>query len=486
MDSERVRMILQGVRDRAEASIGREERDALITQGLLNPIDAATRDRWVAAVASLPSLRDRVRELGRIALATPGPTAPPELRQSVAALEELTRQKSSLESLVWNPPTQEYLLSTLAGRTVLEDLTVWRTRLTGRAFADFVQEMDQYRSGLFQTTARASQVYRGLLFDEQTRWDEEVPSELLLTNVDLRFASMILAKRPIDPALLVRAFQSFHYDTNWGSLNKVDRLIGSAILASMPGDPGWVRLAFERLRIQLASHGIVPEDRILVGASLADIPEAAWGEVLARIDAIRRERSTLNAILVSALARSPYEPPEALDRFAQALSGLASRGFKDGIHVEAAAALLAAGSIPKETMVDRFAAVETHLAGLFNPPYAPSAMVATNPLEPTEAIDVFRDCIGVVTRTNFYDLTLEIEELALILSYGVAPLGLGYLAANLPAGAPPQPAPAIVRQAPVSVPGTWWYVWHGHYVYRPIFWYIATHPVHVHTVAAFG
>src|SRR5205823_7204610 len=107
-----------GVRDRAEASIGREERDALITQGLLNPIDAATRDRWVAAVASLPSLRDRVRELGRIALATPGPTAPPELRQSVAALEELTRQKSSLESLVWNPPTQEYLLSTLAGRTV--------------------------------------------------------------------------------------------------------------------------------------------------------------------------------------------------------------------------------------------------------------------------------------------------------------------------------------------------------------------------------
>jgi hypothetical protein len=31
-----------------------------------------------------------------------------------------------------------------------------------------------------------------------------------------------------------------------------------------------------------------------------------------------------------------------------------------------------------------------------------------------------------------------------------------------------------------------WYAWHGHYVYRPIGWYIATHPMHVHTVAAFG
>jgi len=111
-------------------------------------------------------------------------------------------------------------------------------------------------------------------------------------------------------------------------------------------------------------------------------------------------------------------------------------------------------------------------------------MIAANPLEPLEAIDVFRDCIAVVTRSSFYDLTLEIEELALILSYGVAPLGLGYLAANLPAAPPVQRVEPMAP--PVSPLATSWYVWHGHYVYRPIGWYIATHPVHVHTVAAFG
>ena len=151
---------------------------------------------------------------------------------------------------------------------------------------------------------------------------------------------------------------------------------------------------------------------------------------------------------------------------------------------EAAASLLAAGPMARETMVDRFSVAISHLAGTFDPPFAPAAMIAANPLEPLEAIDVFRDCIAVVTRSSFYDLTLEIEELALILSYGVAPLGLGYLAANLPA------APAVQRVPPTAPPvsplATSWYVWHGHYVYRPIGWYIATHPVHVHTVAAFG
>ena len=484
MESDRARAILQMIQDRQEAAVQPSEREELVSQGFLVSVDAPTRDGWTASVAGLAALRDRVREMSRVALATPGPVAPPELQQMVASLEELTRQKTNLETLVWNAPTQEYFLPTLAGRNVLADLTTWQRRLEGRTFPDFLREMYDYRAALFQAVSRASAIQGGLLWDEETRDAEETPMELSFTNVDFRFAAMILAKRAINPSLLVSAFQMFHHDTNWGSLNKVDRLIGSAILASLPWDFATVRNAFERLRVELEYHGVQPEDRILAAASLADIPQSAWAEVLERIDDLHRGRPTLNFLLASALARSPYEPADALARFEDALTGMAARGYKDGIHIEAAASLLAAGPMAREIMVDRFSVAISHLAGTFDPPFAPAAMIAANPLEPLEAIDVFRDCIAVVTRSSFYDLTLEIEELALILSYGVAPMGLGYLAANLPA------APPVQRVAPMAPPvsplATSWYVWHGHYVYRPIGWYIATHPVHVHTVAAFG
>ncbi len=483
MDSNRVRSILDGIQNHQEISVATEERDLLVAQALAKSVDATTRDRWTAAVAGLPSLRDRVRDLSRQALATPGPDAPPELRQMIADLEELTREKANLDSLVWNGPTQDYLGVTLAGRGVLDDLKAWQDRVTDRSFEEFQKALDDYRTGLVTSVNQASQVYRGLTYAEEMSLDEQ-GTVAPFTNVDLRFASMILAKRPVDPALLVRSFEFFNRETNWGSWNKEDHLIGSAVLAALPWDALYVKSSFENLRISLEYHGVLPEDRIIVAASLADLDRSWWDTVVSRIDEIRGQRPAMNSLLIASLARSPYSVPEALARFDAALSGMASKGYRDGLHIEAAAAILASAQIPRETMADRFAITASHLAGAFDPPYAPAAMLAASPLSPTEAVEVFRDCIGAVTRTNFFDLTLEIEELALIMSYGVAPLGLGVVAANLPPGVVPQAVAPVVSMAPTFTP--YWFVWHNYYVYRPIGHYIATHPVHVHTVAAFG
>jgi len=484
MDSGRVRAILEGIEGHQEASMSSEERGVVVTQGLVKSVDAPTRDRWTAGVANLVALRDRVRDLSRQALATPGPDAPPELRQMIANLEELTREKSSLDALVWNGPTQEYVQVTLAGRGVLEDLKTWEKRLSGRDFAQFQQELGTYRAGLVDLVNRASLLNRSLTLDEQTRLDDEWTGAPM-TNVDVRFASMILAKRPVNPGMLVSEFQWFNHDTNWGTFSPEDRLVASAILTSLPWDPAIVRSTFERIRIALQYHGISPEDRVIVAASLADLQEGWWEQVFSKIDEVKRQRPALNSLLVSALARSPYPVAEALGRFDGALSGMAAKGFKDGIQMDIAASLLASSQVPQESLVDRFAYTLSNVQGAFDPPFAPAAMLATNPLEPNEAIDVFRDCIGAVTRMSFFDLTLEIEELALIMSYGVAPLGTGYLGGNLPPGAALQP-PAAAMAAAVPGLGTSWYVWHNYFVYRPIGRYIATHPVHVHTVAAFG
>ncbi len=482
MQSDRVRAILDGIEGHQEVAATADERTALVAGGLLKNVDAPTRDRWVADVANLPSLRDRVKDLSRQALATPGPDAPPELRQMIASLEELTREKATLDGLVWNGPTQEYFLVPLAGRTQLEDLKTWRSRLGAMDYEAFQQQMGEYRAGLNQLVTRASVIYNGLVTNEQYQ-AEDFDTAQPFTTVDLRFASMILAKRPVDPVLLVREFEYFHHDTNWGSFGKEDLLVASAILSALPWDLPTAKNNFERIRIQLEYHGILPEERIIVAASMADLPDSWWDPVLGKIDEIQKARPNLNSLLVSALARSPYPATEALARFDGTLAGMGTKGYKDGIQLQAAAAILASAQFPAETLVDRFAATTSQVAGAFDPPFAPAAMLAANPLEPLESIDVFRDCIGTVTRMNFFELTLEIEELALIMSYGVAPLGLGYLGANLPPGVPP-PAPAALVAPPMW--GASWFVWHNYWVYRPIGYYIATHPVHIHTVAAFG
>jgi hypothetical protein len=369
------------------------------------------------------------------------------------------------------------------GRTVLEDLTTWQKHLEGRSFEQVQQDLSAYRGSLIETLHRADIIYRGLVMSEQIHADDEITFGDPFTTVDLRFASMVLAKRSLDPTLLARSFEFFNMSVNWGSWNKEDRLVGSTVLASLLGNPETVRTNFERLRIQLQSQGILPEDRIFAAASMADLDPSGWDLVFSRIDEIHRRRPPLNAILLSALARSSYSVDDALARFDAALAGMADRGYKDGLHVEAAAAILASAPIERGAMVERFAFTAAHLAGMFDPPHAPAAMIAASALEPFEAIDVFRDCLSAITRGNFFELTLEIENLALVMCYGVAPLGLGYLAANLPGGAIPQ-TPSLVAAVPAYGPS--WYAWHTYWVYRPLGRYIATHPVHVHTIAAFG
>src|SRR5256885_5692436 len=126
---------------------------------------------------------------------------------------------------------------------------------------------------------------------------------------------------------------------NWGSWNREDGWVGSAVLASLPGDLKTVGANFERLRIALESHGILPEDRIFAAAAMAALDPSWWDLVFSRIDEIHRRRPPLNAILLSALARTSYSVDEALARFDAALAGTATRAYKDGLAAEAAASL---------------------------------------------------------------------------------------------------------------------------------------------------
>src|SRR3989442_12463201 len=366
-----------------------DERRLFVDQGILSPVDVATRDGWLSATATLPTLRDRVRELSRQALATPGPTAPPELQQMIQELEEIAGQKTSVDSLVWNGPTQEYVKPTLLGRSVLEDLSTWQKHLEGRSFEQFQEDLSTYRGRLFDTIQRADLTYRGLVLTEQMRADNDVTFGDPFTTVDLRFASIVLAKRSFEPTLLAPSFEFFNMSVNWGSWNKEDRLVGSTVLASLPGDLQTVRTNFERLRIVLESHGILPEDRIFAAAAVADLDPSWWDLVFSRIDEIHRRRPPLNAILLSALARSSYSVDVALARFDAALAGMTDRGYKDGLVVEAAASILASAPSEAPGTVRRLSFLSSHPPRLRYPPPAPSGMPSSSPLLPFSAVHPF-------------------------------------------------------------------------------------------------
>src|SRR5438046_10298453 len=105
MESDRARAILQMIQDRQEAAVQPSEREELVSQGFLVSVDAPTRDGWTASVAGLATLRDRVREMSRVALATPGPGAPPDLQQMVASLGELTPPEPHLAAAACTRPS---------------------------------------------------------------------------------------------------------------------------------------------------------------------------------------------------------------------------------------------------------------------------------------------------------------------------------------------------------------------------------------------
>ena len=487
MQSRRVAEILEALKAGKPPAMSHEELTVLTGGNLVRSFDRPTRDRLASEAERLVELTGRVQELSRavhgwsdgtgVFLGASGAYAGPgvreELRSAMNDLEELTRARAVVESLVWNDASESFCFLTLEGRRALADLRNWGARAGDLPHDEFRERLRNYRASLGNAIGRADTILRSLY-----GWNllDAMPD---FTRADLRLASIALTARPGDAFQAARDFASVFTSPAWQGTRREDHLVGAVVLAGLPGDAAAAMQVFQQTRYALAQRGILPDDTMVVAAALADLPDPDRANAMTRLVDLRTARPAVSPAILAGLARPAFPLEEALRRLEDTSAGLGRLGYADGEQAWAASAILAASPWPFDTALERFHEIAGRLPGAFYSPLVAGALLSTSLLEPTEAVESLEESIGAVTRANFFDLTVEIESLALILSHVVAPLDFHSALAGVP---PPMLAPLPPQVVPVST----WFVPHNLWVYRPVVRYIASHPAHVHTIAGFG
>ena len=391
-------------------------------------------------------------------------------QRDITRLEELTQKRATLDALVWLPTPESFAYLTLAGRRALADLATWRARFGGLSLTEFQAQMDRTRQG-FEAIVRRGM---GIMKDLEL-------ADPLAALTELRGPALILAKRGVLLADVESAYRVCLRAVRGARTEREGGLV-AAILASEEN----VKEALDRFkdaREGLAYRHLAASEDALTAAAILDAPRELWPLVFSNMDSLRKMIPDLDWLSLASLARSVYPPIEASGRYEAAMHDFGGRGYHDGEQLRAAGATLAVFPQPVDGLCERYARHVAQLAGMFDPPFIAAAMLATSPLEPPEAPDVLKEAMGVVTRENFFDGTLEIPGLALLIVHGTGPEAVRFPAepeAPVPPSAPtPMPPRSPVRDS-------LWYLWHGRWVYRPMWRYLRVHPLHVHTVPHFG
>ena len=476
MEAGRALEILSRLMQRQEPGANPDEVGELGGAGLLRTVGAASKEQLELAASRLPGVTERVRDLGR-RLATGNEETiyalRDKLREETADLQHLTRARATLEALVWNPPTQTFLSLTLSGRRVLTDLATWRDRFGEGGFGVFSNRMARLRSGLDATVARAKEILLSIS-----------DSEANVTRPEYRAPALILARQASNYARLAHAYDVSlrHLRVNGVALE--DRLLIAAMLSG-DMEPVEELNRFDQARQALRERGLARDAEALVAATLVDFAPDRWDEILVRIDAFRRMDDSLDSVEASVLARSPRTPDETFARYRAALDHAVPTRSKNGDRIDAAAAILASASPAIEPLLERYDRHLAQLLGMFDAPSIAAAMLTVSPLDPAQALDTLKESVGSVTREGYFDATIEIPGLALLLVLGTGPEVTRFVVDNAVS------FPGLASQtgtlgAQPLLRDNSWYLWHNRWLYRPTMQYVRAHPLHVHTVPHFG
>lgn len=188
------------------------------------------------------------------------------------------------------------------------------------------------------------------------------------------------------------------------------------------------------------------------------------------------------------LARSKYSVEDVKSRFDGLVAALVSSGRQENTDLRAACAIMAGSPQPVEVLTSRFEALASQLKYVFDSPTIAAGMLAGGPLEPDEAMQVFKEAVGAVSRANYFDDAAEVENLALLLTNGYGPDAQAVQSAppvSTFAQATPGASEEEQRQG-WTTPWYHWYYWHHRYYGQPTFWNYRMHPGHMHTVPHFG
>jgi len=478
METRRALEILTALTQRGEPAAAPFEVGEMGGAGLVRTVGVAAKDQMEIVARELPAATQRVRDLGR-RLAAGGTEEREKLRaqllEEAVRLEHLTQTRAKLDALVWNAPTETFLVPTFAGRRLLTDLAIWRERFGEGALDAFLNRISRLRGGLDATVARAAQMLPSI-----------VDSEPAVSRPEARAPSLILARQGTNNFSLSVAYAMSLQHLRVKDVSRQDRL---TIAAMLSGDlePTEELVRFDKALEALRDRGLARDAEAIVAASLVDFTPDQVVDQIVRFDAIRRMDESLDSVEASVLARSPHAPKEAYTRYRMALEHLVRARSGEEDRPDAAATILAASSGEIRSAFERFDRHLGQVTGMFDASSVAAAMLTTSPLDPAQALDILKESVGAVTRGNYFDATVEIPGLALLLVHGTGPEVTRFVvdsAISFPGGALPMPTDRAPAFYPIR--DTSWYLWHDRWLYRPTLRYVRTHPLHVHTVPQFG
>ncbi len=470
------------------------ETQELSAAGLVAALDVAARARLADQANQASAIAARVRAL-RAALdqragpkPDPDPLAMPVDRDPVRAeLVSLTQQlelvagaQSVVAGLV-EDGSGGGLRITLNGRQTLGELDAWRSGIPVQPLDTFLASLRQFRETMDALVVRAQRLTAFLAGAFQAPLGSSL----------FRGPALLLAKRGPSTDETAGRFEQALAHVAPLQLLQDDTILVASLLALSSAPPADVESVFDQFHAGLGGRFVgisdnPTRDACLVSATLSDLPAGRVADVLLRFDQLKQQVPDPHALPLAALTRAPYAVPDTVARYAAAQGVLQRAGYGAGDATNAAAALLASSMHPPAAYPDRFSYLDGRLREVFEPAGLAAALLATAPYPPSTAYHVYDLGIGTITRNSFFDVTAEIDYLALLLVYGMGPLAAPV--AQAAAGFTPGTTVSAVAggAAGGGMAVGIWPMYHRVYMVPMYTRFVTTHPVHFHAVPVFG
>lgn len=501
MNVPRAQELLTAASNGSGYTASRDETLELVQARLLEPHPAVQHDQLAARAGQLDPVVARVRELRRALDQVRGPKVPAlvlglpppddklraELLAQMQQMAELSREATLLKAMVPDGGG-DFVLVSPEGRRVLSKLSVWAPRYSAASLSEFVGALLFTDNQLKTVLTRATILVQSVIAEESAvaqAWfpsadgDEQAPNLMIDqgTRTQARGIALTLAKPDRSPSDLYADFVSTSEQVGQLGVPRGEVDVVSAVLMNSPAGSAASLGRFRTVQSIVARAMAPSPATALPSAILSDLPDTADSWLGTRLSQIIAGVPNIGTSEYAILARSPYQVNVVLQRYGAASDTIRRLGYPLDASGVTAAVLLAVSPHPVDRFLPRMSFLDDHLREVIASPAA-AAILAANPLSPEEAWDFFQGAVGAVTRSGFFDVTAEIDYLALILSLDPGP----FLSSALPSGTF---VPGVDLPPPASLQASAFVAYHTQVYPRFIVW-SAAHPVHFHSVPAFG
>ncbi len=535
----RARRILESLRLHESVEISAEEQDELLTNHMITAYNDVGYSDLKKGALEVEMLTQQVRNLAMEMGSQDGPMSPGfrsrkksavddarERYQNVLErLEGASGKKAALDTIVLNRPTRSYLSITVTGRKAISDMTAWSTRFGAEELNVFMGKMKSMRDSMESAVRGASQIV-----------DDFISPRPGMIKPELRGPALIASQAGVDTRRFESAFggipeDGFDFSSNepdlgtddyydyddsssdWPSDESeydsssigeeeepdsrldADDLFMTTYLTGGQGGESFRTMRYFEAMSALRDTNLDSGEMSLRAAAVAEMPRGQENEIIDRMKWLKTNMVLPDENDIAWLARSQYPVDEVKSRFETIDSALVASGHQEDSYLRTACAIMAGSPQPIDTLPGRFEKLESQLKYVFDVPTIAAGMLASSSLEPDEAMHVFKEAVGVVSRANYFDDAGEIENLALILAndYGpdasainAAPPISAFAQLTGDQTAQPLQSEEEEQRRRQNTPWYYWYYWHNRYYGRPLFSGYRAHPGHMHTVPHFG